>query len=230
MSLIATITLLIALVALWIVRRSWHIAWERPAILIVALQALDILLVTGPVSRCLGPKLYALTGVWNFEELIGHICYMISMFTLLYLVADRLDMTPRQFRFFVRYRIELPATLVIALMVAIFVSKMGDWYVPDTIAAHTTPWSYLYWLTMIAGIAWVLVQVAQVLMILRRDPRSRRAADAYLCAISVSAVCCVAFILALEPLQWLLVRGEVVGYAIAASYSWRSKEAYLRGR
>jgi hypothetical protein len=34
--------------------------------------------------------------------------------------------------------------------------------------------------------------------------------------------------LAIEPLQWLMVRAELVGFAVAASYTWRSKAADLR--
>jgi hypothetical protein len=60
--------------------------------------------------------------------------------------------------------------------------------------------------------------------VLRRDPRSRKAATAYLCAISVTAVCCLAFMLELEKLQWVLVRCEVIAYAIAAGYVWRTKQ------
>jgi hypothetical protein len=229
LSLIATATIVVALLAIWSVRRSWYIPWERPATITVALLTLDVLLLTSPVSHWLSPKLHAVTGRWNLEDLTGHICVVIAMCSLLYLVADRLDMKPHQFRWFVRSRIELPATLAIALMVALFVTgDISDRYIPDTVAADATTWLRAYWLTMSVACYYLLWNIAQVLLILRRDPRSRRAATAYLIATAVSAACGVAFIAAIEPLQWVMVRAEVVGFAIAASYTWRSKVSDYR--
>jgi hypothetical protein len=109
-------------------------------------------------------------------------------------------------------------------MVALFVQGPGKAYVADTIATDATKWLHAYWLTMVSFVAYILVQVFNGLRVLRRDPRSRKAATAYLWAISVSAVCCLAFMLELEKLQWVLVRCEVIAYAIAAGYAWRSKQ------
>ncbi|MGA8548007.1 MAG: hypothetical protein WB785_22445 [Mycobacterium sp.] len=229
MGLIATVTLVIAVLALCSVRHAWSIPWERPATLTVALLTLDVLLLAPRVSRWLSPKLHAFTGLWNLEDLIGHISVLIAMGSLLYLVASRLDMNPAQFRWFVRYRIELPCTIGIALMVAIFVAgDIADGYVIDTVAVHATPWLRAYWLTMSVACYYLIWNIGQALLILRRDPQSRRAATAYLAAVGISACCGIAFVLAIEPLQWLMVRAEVVGYAIAASYTWRSKVADLR--
>jgi uncharacterized membrane protein YadS len=82
---------------------------------------------------------------------------------------------------------------------------------------------------MTAACFYLLWHIGQALLILRRDDRSRRAATAYLVAVGISVCCGAAFIVAIEPLQWVMVRGEVVAYAIAASYTWRSKAAELRG-
>ena len=230
MGLIAAVTLVVALLALWSIRHTWGIPWERPAAAAVALLAIDVLIVTRPVTAWISPKLHALTGVWNLENLTGHVCVLAAMCALLYLVADRLDMTPRQFRWFVRARIELPATLAIALMTAAFLAgDISDYYVDDpvTVEADVTPLLRAYWLTMRVACYYLLWNIAQALLILRRDPRSRRAATAYLVAVGVSACCGLAFIVGIEPLQWLMVRAEVVGYAVAAWYAWRSKLADL---
>jgi hypothetical protein len=233
MGLIATVTLVVAVLALWSIRHTWGIPMERPAAAAVALLAIDVLIVTVPVTRWVSPKLHALTGVWNIENLIGHICVLAAMCSLLYLVADRLDMTTSQFRWFIRARIELPATLAIALMTATFlVGPISDYYVDDpvTVEADVTPWLRAYWLTMSVGCYYLLWNIARVLLILRRDPQSRRAATAYLIATGVSASCGVAFALGIEPLAWVMVRAELIAYAVAASYSWHRKVSYLRGR
>jgi hypothetical protein len=226
---IVTVTLVAALLALWRIRHAWRIPWERPATIAVSLLTLDVLMMTRQLNWWLSRKLHAVTGLWNLEDLTGHILVVVAMCSLLYLVADRLDLTPSQFRWFVRFRIELPATLAIALMVALFVTgDITDRYIPDTVAHEATGWLRGYWLTMSVACYYLLWNIAQVLLILRRDPRSRRAATAYLVAVGVSVCCGVAFILAIEPLQWLMVRAELVGFAVAASYTWRSKAADLR--
>jgi hypothetical protein len=227
---IATVTLVVALLALWSIRHAWSIPTERPATVAVALLAADVLLMTPQLNWWLSRKLHAITGVWNLEDLTGHMCVLIAMCCLLYLVADRLDMNPAQFRWFVRYRIELPCTIAFAVLAAVFVAgDIDDRYIADAVAAETTPWLRAYWLTMTAACFYLLWHIGQALLILRRDDRSRRAATAYLVAVGISVCCGAAFIVAIEPLQWVMVRGEVVAYAIAASYTWRSKAAELRG-
>jgi hypothetical protein len=231
MGLIATVTLVVALLALWNIRHTWSIPWERPAALAVALLAVDVLAVTLPLEHWISPKLHALTGVWNLENLIGHVAVVGAMCCLLYLVADRLDMTTSQLRWFVRYRIELPATLVISLMAAAFLAgPISDRYVDDPVTVDATGWLRVYWFTMSVGCYYLLWNIARVLLILRRDPQSRRAATAYLIATGVSASCGVAFALGIEPLAWVMVRAELIAYAVAASYSWHRKVSYLRGR
>lgn len=230
MGVIATVTLVVALLALWSIRHAWSIPTERPATVAVALLAADVLLMTPQLNWWLSRKLHAITGVWNLEDLTGHMCVLIAMCCLLYLVADRLDMNPAQFRWFVRYRIELPCTIAFAVLAAVFVAgDIDDRYIADAVAAETTPWLRAYWLTMTAACFYLLWHIGQALLILRRDDRSRRAATAYLVAVGISVCCGAAFIVAIEPLQWVMVRGEVVAYAIAASYTWRSKAAELRG-
>jgi hypothetical protein len=229
--LIATVTLVVALVALWRIRHSWNIPWERPATLAVALLAVDVLLVTLPVEHWISPKLHALTGVWNVENLVGHICVVLAMCCLLYLFTDRLDMSRSQFRWFVRHRIELPATIVVALMSAAFlVGPISDHYVDDPVTVDATGWLRVYWFTMSVGCYYLLWNIARVLLILRRDEGSRPAANAYLIATGVSASCGIAFAWGIEPLAWVMVRAELIAYAVAASYTWRRKVAYLRGR
>lgn len=223
MNLVNLATLAVAVTSMWILRRAWRTPWERPALVNVGLQTFDVVLSLRLVNRRASSVLHTVTGVWNCEELIGHCCYIVGMFSLLYLVASRLDMTPSQFRRFARFRIELPATFTVALMVAIFVPNKGHLYVPDTIAEAASKWMHAYWTLMCWTVMFILVQVFNGLRVLRREPHNRKTANAYTMACSVSVVCCLAFVFQLEHLQWLLVRGEVIAYSIAAAYGWRIK-------
>lgn len=230
MTIIATATLVIVLAALWSIRRAWQVPFERAAVSALAFMCAQLVLALGPVDRWLSPLLHDLTGLWNLEDLIGHLLYLCGLFSIMYLVADHCDMTRGQFRWFVRNRLELPAIIVWSVMIAVFVAgDIGETYVPDVVAAEYTPWLRVYWLVMIVALAYIIAYTGRILLILRQDARSKRAATAYLAALGVSGVCCVAFIIGIPWLQWILVRCEVIGYAVAASYSWRNKVAYLRG-
>ena len=228
---VVTLTLLTGVWALWVRRYTWRIPWEKPATFNIALQTVDVLLVSAPVSRWLSPRLYALTGQWNLEELIGHLAYMTGMSAVLYMTVSRLNMTDRQFAHFVRHRIELPATVFVPAVIAVFLfGGLGAQHVPDLALEEQTRWLNIYWLLYVAGLAYLLAQIAQALLILRTDPVQTRVANLYLVAVGVSALCAVAFLTGFtDPLGWLLIRAEVVCYAIAASYSWQSKVSYLRG-
>lgn len=219
------VVLVAAAVALWTLRKSWLVPWERAAVINVVFQALKILVVVTPaVNFWISSKLYALTGVWNVEELFSHIGYLIGICSVLYLVASRLDMTRAELRSFVHHRIVLPATLAIPLAVFLFVQGPGKAYMPDTVAAESTDWLHWYFFTLHLFEAFILIQATQALLILRRDPRSRRAAKSYLWAIRVTWICILAFQLEIEWLSWILMRGEVIAYALAASYTWHSKQ------
>jgi uncharacterized membrane protein YiaA len=205
-------------------RGTWRVPWERPASINVCCQAFKIVVVCKAWNHTVSSWLHYLTGVWNLEELIGHIGYFIGMFSVLFLVVSRLDMDRQQFRSYVRYRIELPAVLIISFMTIIFVTGLGRHYIPDTVRSQTTEWLRLYWLVISVALTFILYQITRALLILRTDPRSRKAATAYLVAVGTSAACLVAFQLEIPILQWLSIRVEVVAYAIAASYTWHSKQ------
>jgi hypothetical protein len=216
--------LVVALLSLWVMRKSWRIPWERPASINVCCQAFKILVTVPAWDYTVSSKLHTATGVWNLEELIGHIGYFVGMFAVLFLVVSRLDMTERQFKSYVRYRIELPGVLIISFLVIVFVTGLGRHYIPDTVQAQTTEWLRVYWHIVAIALTFILFQITRALLILRGDPRSRKAANAYLAAVVTSAACLVAFQLEIPVLQWVMIRVEVVAYAIAASYTWHCKQ------
>lgn len=224
MKVISAITILIGLLALWTIRGSWRLPWERPAAINLACQTFKLIVVLPVCDYWLSSKLHTLTGVWNIQELLGHLGYMFGMLCILYLVVSRLDMTADQFQSYVRYRIELPGTLVMACMVAVFIAGPGKHDMTDLVTAQVTPFLRMYWLTVAIALSFILVQATQALLILRRNPRSRCAANSYLWAVAVSAAGIVAFQLEIGWLQWVIIRLEVVAYAIAATYTWHSKQ------
>lgn len=224
----AILTLGTALAALWIRRHTWTLPWEFAATFNVALQAFDVVLAYPRISPWASSRLHRVFGLWNLQHLLGHCCYLVGMTAIVYTVVSRLDMSHAQLAWFVRKRIELPMTVVVALMVAVFVTGgLGNHRVTDLTLVPAVGWLRCYWLIMLVACLYLMAYACQALLILRRAPDSRGAANVYLAAIGVSALCCIAFALAIEQAQHLLVRAEVIAYAIAAAYSWRMRARRL---
>lgn len=230
-SLLTALTLVCAGAALWVRRYTWRMPWETAATANVALQTLNVVLLWAPVSHWISPKLHALTGLWNLEELIGHVAYTLGLAAVLYMAAARVEMTGRQFTRFVNLRIALPLALFIPAVTLIFVhGGLGREYVSDLVFLDASPWLLGYWYLYVAAIAYLLGQAAMALLALRRDPRQTRAADFYLAAVAVSLLCGFAFLVDANAIaRWAFIRAEVVAYALAAGYSWHMKVRYLRG-
>jgi hypothetical protein len=232
----ASAALVAATTALWVRRDTWASRWESAATLNVALQGLNVLVLYPHISRRISPCLHAVTGLWNVEDLIGHIAYLIGLVSLLYMALSRLKMTDPERRLYLRQRLELPASIYFPLLIGCFVvSDCGNDYVSDLVFAPVTPALACYWLLMVVGAAYLLGNTVWALLILRRDPRSIRVATLYLAAVCGS-ICCLACVVVsfvvdgLNVAAWLLIRAEVVAYAAVAAYSWHRKIALLRGR
>lgn len=228
-TLMAVVITLAAARALWVRRSTWLVPWEVATSLNVVLQTVEILLITGPVSRWVGPKLHAITGLWNMEDLIGHLCYFCAMTFLAYAVLSKLDLSDRQLAWYTKRRIEVPATLFVAVVIAIFLAgKFGD-HDTDMVLMHPNFWTRAYFLMYILADAYLLSMVIPALLILRRDRRQKRMATAYLCAVAITVLTCVIMLIGLPMATWLVIRVETAAYCIAASYSWHVRSRNLRG-
>lgn len=230
MHLAVSATVAIAMFALWVRRHTWRIPWEAGATANVALQSAKVLVVCSPIDRLIGTPLHAVTGLWNCEELISHLAYVGGLTALMYTTVGRLTWPPGRLRRFMRQRIELPAALFVPITISLFIAAgCGDRDVPDLLLVRTTPLLAMYWLMYIGACLWLLGHAAWALIILRRDPRGSGASDAFLAAIAVSFLAAGSFIFDTDPIiRWALVRAELIGYALAAIYSWHRKTAALR--
>lgn len=235
-TLIAIATLAVATVALWIRRDTWNTRWDAGATLNVALQSVNVALLSPRVSWHLSPRLHTVTGMWNVEDLIGHLAYLGGLAALMYMAVIRVRMTDDQRRRYFKRRLELPATLFLPLLVGCFVvSGCTDGYVVGLLFVPVTPALACYWLLFIAGAVYLLANTIWALLILRHDPRSVRVVDMYLGAIGISlcsfVTAAASFAIdGLDVVTWLLIRAELVGYAVVAAYSWHLRVTTLRGR
>ena len=239
MALTSLITITLAVIAwsLWIRRVTWKCRWEVAATLNIALQGGAVLLMSPWAAETVGHWLHALTGMWGLNAFIGHDLYIVAASAIVYNVLGRLEDDEEMQKSFKQY-VERPATLCIPLLLATFSLGNGARiYRADFFQVPTDFWLNMYWLLLCGMLIYLLAYGSRALMVLRRDPRSRHIANAYLLA-SVSGVmaCAVrittAFVTPIQGLEggalvWFFSCTCGAVFAIASAHSWRIKTKWF---
>lgn len=232
-----TITLMCIGWSLWIRRVTWTCRWEVAATLNIALQGLAVLLMSPWASATIGHWLYSLTGKWNLEDYIGHDAYIVAASAIVYNSLGRLSEEHDLQKSFKQY-VERPATLCIPVLLATFwVGNGATIYRPDFFDVPTDVWLSIYWLMLCGTLIYLLGYGSRALLILRKDPRSRRIANVYLVACASGIMACVvrittAFVPGLQAVEggtlvWIFACGCGAGFALASAHSWRIKTKWF---
>ena len=235
MALTALIVITLASVfwSLWIRRVTWHCRWEVAATLNIALQGCAVALMSPLAAETLGVALHNITGEWNLQNYIGHDCYVVASSAIVYNALGRLgDDNTMQALF--KQHVERPATLCIPLLLATFSLSCGSrTYSRDFFELRTDFWLTVYWLLLCGTLAYLLVYGSRALLVLRKDPRSRRVANLYLLASAFGiSACMVRSSTALVPpiqgpvgagLVWLFACLCGIGFALTSAHAWREK-------
>lgn len=235
MALTALIIITLASIAwsLWIRRVTWHSRWEVAATLNIALQGCAVALISPLASETLGVALHSITGEWNLQNYVGHDCYIVAASAIVYNAVGRLAEDDAIQRSFKQY-VERPATLCIPLLLATFTLSRGSKiYARDFFALPTDFWLSVYWILLTVTLTYLLVFGSRALLVLRKDPRSRRFANLYLIAsASGIAASVVRMITALIPplqgslsaaLVWFFCCTCGASFALISAQSWRQK-------
>ncbi len=237
LAVLITITLVCIAWSLWIRRVTWSCRWEVAATLNIALQGVTVLLMTPLASETLGHWLHAITGMWNLEDYIGHDMYIVAASAIVYNALGRLQDDNAMQTTFKQY-VERPATLCIPLLLATFSLGNGAAiYSADFFELRTDFWLSTYWILLCGTLIYLLGYGSRALLILRRDPRSRKIANIYLAA-SVSGIlaCTVRIVTVLVPslqpvengtLVWVFACMCGAGFALTSAYSWRIKTKWF---
>lgn len=224
--------------SLWIRRVTWSCRWEVAATLNIALQGLAVFLMSPWASETIGHFLYDLTGKWNLEDYIGHDAYIVAASAVVYNALGRLQDDHSMQVTFKQY-VERPATLCIPLLLVTFSLGNGAAiYKPDFFQVPTDFWLATYWILLCGTLIYLLGYGCRALLILRKDPRSRRIANVYLAAsISGIAACLVRITTSLIPslqavatsttLTWVFACMCGAGFALASAHSWRIKTKWF---
>jgi hypothetical protein len=237
LAVLITITLCCIAWSLWIRRVTWHCRWEVAATLNIALQGAAVLLMSPLASETIGQLLHSLTGKWNLEDYIGHDCYIVAASAIVYNALGRLQDDHALQRSF-KQCVERPATLCIPILLATFSLGNGaSIYRSDFFEVPTDAWLSAYWLLLCGTLIYLLAFGSRALLVLRKDPRSRRIANIYLVS-SASGItaCAVRIITAYVPPLQAIENGTLVwffactcgaGFALTSAHSWRIKTKWF---
>jgi hypothetical protein len=223
--------------SLWIRRVTWTCRWEVAATLNIALQGAAVVLMSPWASETIGQALHALTGKWNLEDYIGHDCYIVAASAIVYNALGRLEDENAMKVSFKQY-VERPATLCIPLLLATFsIGNGAAIYRPDFFEVPTDFWLSAYWLLLCGTLIYLLVYGSRALLVLRKDPRSRRMANLYLAASASGIMACVvrittAYVTPIQALEggklvWLFACTCGAGFALTSAHSWRIKSRWF---
>src|SRR6478735_3967430 len=91
-------------------------------------------------------------------------------------------------------------------------------YRSDFFEVPTDFWLALYWLLLCGLLIYLLGYGARALLILRKDPRSRRIANVYLAASASGILACTV---------WIFACGCGTGFALTSAQSWRIKTKWF---
>jgi hypothetical protein len=232
-----TITLGCIAWSLWIRRLTWSCRWEVAATLNIALQGAALLLMSPLAAETLGVALHGLTGKWNINAYLGHDCYIVAASAIVYNALGRLQNDNAMQAAF-KQHVERPATLCIPLLLATFsIGNGAKIYRSDFFEVPTDFWLNMYWLLLCGTLIYLLVYGSRALLVLRKDPRSRRIANVYLAASASGVIACVvrittAFVTPIQALEggalvWFFACMCGGGFALASAHSWRIKTRWF---
>jgi hypothetical protein len=224
---------------LWIRRATWPSHWDGSATNSIVLLTVNVLLQTPQIGDPISPYLHALTGVWNLEDLIGHICYIGALMGFLAMGAMRLQLTDRQRQKFLRTHIQLVGCISVPVAVALFVWAKGEGhYAGDLVlqggGPRATPLAP-YWIFMVSVIVYLSVINIIVFLELARNPVSRLTSRLYLAGFCLTlSNCALAALNGVTHLGgvplWVSVHVEMLTFCVAAGVSWtRRRRAKGRG-
>jgi hypothetical protein len=228
-------TLGISAKSLWARRHTWGNKWDGATTNSIVLLSINVLMMTPEINLQISPHLYRALGVWNLEQLFGHICYIGALMGFLTMGAMRLKMTDRQRQKFLRRNIQLVGTLYVPIAIAAFVWGGGEGEnLPDLVLDRPNPKMFFYWGWMGIVSLYLTVLIIKVLRELRRNPASRYTSNLFLAGTYLSLLGivfgCITLITPAGAIpMWINIRLELVVFAFAAWESWRQRVLLMDG-
>ena len=218
--------------ALWIRRTAWGCRWEGAPTLAIAMAGASAYLTSPHASSHLDPRLHRLTGLWNLEDVVGHVCGMTPACAMLYMCLIRFDDDNTVQQRFAKW-VGLPVTIAIPVMFACFMAGVGSKYDINFEDIEPGPWHAVYWLVFCAVIIYLMARTLQILLLLRRVDGRSIVVSMYITTASLTIVCVtVMFLHVVTPFNlraeaWAIAYVATACWAVTPALSWRRRSRPL---
>ena len=229
------IPLLTAVRCLWIRRPTWPSKWDGSATNSILLLTVNVLMMTPAINLRISPYLHEVFGVWNLEQLFGHMCYLGALMGFIAMGAMRMDLTERQLQKYLRRNIQQAGAFIVPVAVALFAAGGGEGSnIGDLVLHRPGHAMYPYWIFLGISSLYLSAILIDVLKELRRNPLSRLTCNLYLagCYLSMVSIVIGSLVLitpaAARPM-WIDIRLELMAFSIAATVSWKRRVSGMRG-
>jgi hypothetical protein len=232
-SVLIVATLALITYSSWVRRDTWWSRWEAAASLALVLEGCALLLMSPWGATAIGPILHRGLGVWNVQQMLGHLCLIVAILANIYHMLVRLA-DPDQVRSIMRRQLIIPVWFGITLMVPSYLLADQE-YRPDMFAAATTSaWLIVYELVGCAVVLYLSGYVSRLMLILRKDPRAKATIDLFLVSMAFAAAACLVVIGSTwgggdhaSPAIWACVCLAVGTFAFGSARSWQAKSAWF---
>ncbi|MGB6150069.1 hypothetical protein [Mycolicibacter algericus] len=229
-------TVLVALYSLWVRRETWWSRWEIGITLAIALEVCALVLMSPWASAVLGPTMHSVTRIWNVQQLVGHICFIVAIAANIYHVLPRLADFCRVRPLFRRH-VQWPVRLGLVALVAVFITADAD-YRPDGLSTgnDTGAWAEIYWLLFCGMLIYLSGYATRLLLLVRSDPRARETVELYTASAAFALAGLVAQLSTTwtnadaSQLVWPCACISVVIFAYGSARSWQAKAAWFAAR
>ncbi|MEO6793117.1 MAG: hypothetical protein ABI253_04335 [Mycobacterium sp.] len=227
------VTLAVIAYSLWVRRDTWWSRWEAGATLAVALEGCSLVLMSPWAGVEVGRALHHDLGVWNLQQLLGHLCLILAVTANIHHMLVRLA-DPDQVRSIMRRQLMVPVWLAIALMVPTFLLSDQEYH-PDFFAATgSDSWLIVYELVGCAVVLYLSAYVSRLMLTLRKDPRAKTTIDLYLVSMAFAAAACLIVIGSTwvdghdaSPAIWACICLAVGIFAYGSARSWLAKRGWF---
>ncbi|MEB3034824.1 hypothetical protein [[Mycobacterium] nativiensis] len=226
-------TLGIIVYSLWVRRDTWWSRWEVTATFAVAMEGCALLLMSPWASAAAGAMLHQALGVWNVQQMLGHLCLIAAVSGNIYHMLVRLA-DPEQVRSFMRRQLMVPIWLAIAIMVPAFLLAAQEYQRDFFSAPATDAWMVVYELVACAVVLYLSAYVSRLMLALRHDPRAKTTIDLYLVSMGFAAAACVTVAGSAwgggddaGPVIWVFICLSVGIFAYGSARSWQAKSSWF---
>ncbi|MCV7442433.1 hypothetical protein H7K33_09375 [Mycobacterium paraense] len=213
--------------AQWVRRGTWRMQWEAPTTGASLMLAISLVLIAPAADPVIGRALFLVTGRYHVDDLLGHIMAPAALASST--LAGLMRMPSMRDR--IIPLLHWPFTLAVGAMVALFTRTSASH--DPTPDMFQIPHDH-HWIEAYFAVVWLLLLYlgalnAWVALRLRRDPRSRPVARAWLIGVGFGAGGMVGWALPwLHLTAWydwgrLAMCAATTVFAIATARSWQRK-------